>query len=407
MSRFLFVTPPMAGHVNPAAAVAQALAARGHEVAWAGSQARLSALLGPDALVYPTGMRLYRGLADTGMAAVKSLWEGFVVPFARFTLAAVERAVDAYQPDVLAVDQHALAGVLAAQRRGLPWATMCASAMELTRPLRGMPKVEDWIHGLMAGLWAEARMPGEAPDLRFSPYLVIAFTGVALTGGCPFPGHFALVGAALSDRPSVTAFPWDRLDPRRRHVLVTVGTLAQDVAAGSADFYARAAEALRPIGDSVQGIVIAPDGVLPGPAGHLLVTARAPVLELMPQLDAVVSHGGLNTVCEALSEGVPLVIAPIRHDQPVNAAQVAAAGAGIRVRFGRVNPDQLRAAMLAVLDDPAYRAAAGTVRDSFAAAGGAPVAAERLEQLARLGSRSGPTAAPGPHPVHTGSCPPV
>jgi UDP:flavonoid glycosyltransferase YjiC (YdhE family) len=395
MSRFLFVVPPLAGHVNPAAAVAQALAVRGHQVAWAGSQARLSALLGPDALVYPTGMRLYRGRADTGMAAVKSLWEGFVVPFARFTLASVERAVEAYQPDVLAVDQHALAGALAAQRHGLPWATMCASTMELTRPLRGMPKIEDWINGLMAGLWAEARMPGEVPDLRFSPHLVLAFTDAALTGGYPFPEHFALVGPALSDRPSLTVFPWDRLDPRRRHVLVTVGTLAQDIAADSADFYARAAEALRLAGDSVQGIVIAPDGVLPGPAGHLLVIARAPVLELMPQLDAVVCHGGLNTVCEALSAGVPLVIAPIRHDQPVTAAQVAAAGAGIRVRFGRVSPDQLRAAILAVLDDPAYRAAAGKVRDSFAAAGGAQAAAERLERLARPGPRSGAGPAPG------------
>ena len=65
------------------------------------------------------------------------------------------------------------------------------------------------------------------------------------------------------------------------------------------------------------------------------------------------------------------------------AAQVAEAGAGIRVRFARVTPAQLGTAVTAVLDDTTYRSAARRVQDSFAAAGGAAAAAERLEQLAR------------------------
>jgi MGT family glycosyltransferase len=391
MSRFLFVVPPLAGHVNPAAGVADAIAERGHELAWAGSEARLRPLLGPDAMVYPTGMRPHRGRSDTGTAAVKSLWEGFVVPFARFTMPAIEKAVEAYRPDVLAVDQHALAGALVAQRHGLPWATMCASSMELTEPFRKLPKVDAWIHGHLAALRAEAGLAGdEHRDLRFSPYLVLAFTSKALTGDPPFPGHFALVGPALSARPAGSAFPWDRLDPGRRHVLVTVGTLAEDIASDSTDFYVRAVEALRPLGDRVQAIVIAPQAAIPDPPEHILVAPRVPVLDLMPHLDAVVCHGGLNIVCEALAHAVPLVIAPIRHDQPINATQVAAAGAGIRVRFARVRPDQLRAAVAAVLHDPAYRAAARRVQDSFAAAGGAGAAAERLESLAGDPARADP-----------------
>lgn len=384
MSRFLFVVPPLAGHVYPAAGVAGALAGRGHDVAWAGSEARLRPMIGPDATVYPTGMRLHRGRSDLGTAAVKSLWEGFVIPLARFTLPAVDKAVEDYRPDVLAVDQHALAGALAAQRHGLPWATMCPSAMELTQPLRRLPKVDAWLRGLLAALEDEAGLPHDTSrDLRFSPYLVIAFTSTALTGDAVFPGHFALVGPSLSARPGGAGFPWDRLDPQRRHVLVTVGTLAQDIAAESTDFYARAAQALQPLGDRVQGVVIAPAGVIPGSADHLLTVEHAPVLGLLPHLDAVVCHGGLNIVCETLSQAVPLVIAPIRHDQPIIAAQVAAAGAGIRVRFGRVTPDQLRAAVTAVLDEPSYRAAARGISGSFAAAGGAQAAAERLEKLSQ------------------------
>ncbi|MFC0845134.1 hypothetical protein ACFH04_15630 [Streptomyces noboritoensis] len=46
MSRFLFVVPPLTGHINPAAAVAAELTARGHEVAWAGRPAIVERLVG-------------------------------------------------------------------------------------------------------------------------------------------------------------------------------------------------------------------------------------------------------------------------------------------------------------------------------------------------------------------------
>jgi UDP:flavonoid glycosyltransferase YjiC (YdhE family) len=50
-------------------------------------------------------------------------------------------------------------------------------------------------------------------------------------------------------------------------------------------------------------------------------------------MSAVVCHGGHNTVCEAVAHGVPLVVTPIRDDQPIIARQVADAGAGIRLHF--------------------------------------------------------------------------
>jgi len=387
MSRFLFVTLPLTGHIYPTGAIGQALADRGHDVAWVGSQARLRPLIGQGAEVFGTGMRPYRGQADTKLASVRSLWESFVVPFAKFTLPSVEEAVRAYRPDVLIVDQHALAGAVVAERHGVLWATMASSSMEITRPYRDRPKIEAWIGGLMARVWAAAGMPGEPPDLRFSPHLVIALTSRELTGGLEFPDHFALVGPAIGARPPAAPFPWEWLDAGRAHVLVTVGTMAENNATDSTNFYARAVEALRPLGDKVQGIVIAPADVIPDPPDHIMVATKVPLLDLMPRLDVVVCHGGLNTVCEALINAVPLVIAPLTRDQPINAAQVVAAGAGVRVNFDRVRPAELRAAIEHVLGDPAYREAAARVRDSFAQAGGAAEAAARLERLAASGTR--------------------
>jgi MGT family glycosyltransferase len=115
---------------------------------------------------------------------------------------------------------------------------------------------------------------------------------------------------------------------------------------------------------------------------NVLAAARVPQLELLPHLHAVIFHGGHNTMCEALAHGLPLVVAPIRDDQPANAAQIEQAHAGVRVKFGRVSAAELRDAVLAVLDDPSYAAGAARIRDSFAAAGGADAAAARLEALA-------------------------
>jgi zeaxanthin glucosyltransferase len=380
VSRFLFVAPPATGHVNAPLAIGRVLAERGHEVAWVGPESYLRPLVGPDVAVYPTGMRLYRAQADRGMLAIKSLWERFVVPFTRFILPATDKAVQAFQPDVVAVDQHALAGALVAQRHGLRWASLAPQAMELTQPFARFPKVDAWLRGHLATLAAEAGLPLEDGfDPRFSPYLVLAFTGAALTGPVSFPDHYRLVGPALAPRRADPDFRWDWLDPGRQHIVVTVGTMSEDIAA---DFYGRTVAALQPLHDRVQAIVVAPPGAVPDPPAHVLVVNRVPMLDLMPHLQAVVCHGGLNTVCEALAHGRPLVVAPIRNDQPIIAEQVAAAGAGIRVRFARADAGTLQGAIEAVLDQPGYRDAAGRIGDSFAAAGGVAASVRHLEELA-------------------------
>ena len=127
---------------------------------------------------------------------------------------------------------------------------------------------------------------------------------------------------------------------------------------------------------------VAPDHLVPDPPSNVVVRARVPQLELLPRMRAVVSHAGHNTVCETLAAGIPLVVAPIRDDQPVVADQVARAGAAVRVKFARVRADGLRSAIDQALTDPALLAAAERIQASFAAAGGPVAAADALLALA-------------------------
>jgi zeaxanthin glucosyltransferase len=303
---------------------------------------------------------------------------------------------------VVVCDQHTPAGALLAHRYGLPWATLACSTIELLRPYRALPQVEHWIAGQLELIRSAAGLGGSDPvNPLFSTELVLSFTSAQFTGPLPAPDPPASteavrqVGPCFGDRVDDPDFDWDQLDPDRRLVLVTVGTLASELAD---DFYHRTGQALAQLSEQVQAIVVAAPDSIPKPPPNVVVAARVPILRLLPRLAAVLCHGGLNTVCESLAFGVPLVVAPIRHDQPLNARLVAAAGAGVRVNFARVDAGGLRAALGAVLEDPSYRTAARRLADSSKTAGGAPAAARHLQRLATAmsiprpaGSRPAPT----------------
>jgi MGT family glycosyltransferase len=385
MSRFLFVVPPLTGHINPTVAVGGELAARGHDVAWAGHPATLRPLLPDGVRVFPViddalDARLHaereRWLALRGAAVLKFFWKDFAVPLGHAMLPGVETAISRFRPHVVVTDQQALAGALAARRAGVAWATSASTPAELLRPLASMPKVEEWV-GEQITAFQLACGVADPVDLRFSDQLVLVFTTPALIGDVSgFGARYVFTGPALTRRPDRGSFPWEWLDPGRRHVLVSLGTL--NGAAGQR-FFLTAIAALADLGDELQAIIIAPP--LERVPPHILLAERVPQLALLSHLSAVVSHGGHNTVCEALAHGLPLVVAPIRDDQPIIAQQVTDAGAGVRVRFGRVRTAELGDAIRTVLDDPSYAAAARRVRDSFAAAGGATTAADHLEKL--------------------------
>ena len=391
MRRFLFVVPPLAGHINPTVGVAAALAERGHQVAWAGCAEVVRRLIGPQATVFGCAGQLpgeggvHRPPQIRGPAALKFLWERFLAPLAEAMVPGVQVAVERFAPDVLVVDQQAIAGALVAEQMGLVWATSATTSAELTDPLSGMPKVGAWVRELMADLRWRFGNPAAASDLRFSPYLVLAFTTPALVGPAThLGGQIRFVGPSIATRPGASDFPWDWLDGERPAALISLGTVNADV---GALFLGECVRALRDR-HGWQAVIVDPDGALGAVPGHVLVQRAVPQLQLLPHVDAVVCHAGHNTVCEALSHGLPLVVAPIRDDQPIVAQQVVDAGAGIRLRFTRATAAQIGLAVEAVLTDPSYRQAARRVQESFRAAGGASAAAGHLEALAARGART-------------------
>jgi zeaxanthin glucosyltransferase len=380
MARFLVVVVPLVARLWPAVAIGGALAEAGHEVAYCGPDSNLRPLLQPDAVIYPTGKRSYRQTTEMGSAAVRELWEEYVLPLNRFITRAVDLAVADYRPDVVLADQYALAGALAAERHGVRWATLAAGVLELTPPVQDAT-LQEWVRAKVSQVIKGAGLSADdGLNPLFSPHLVIATTAQALTGA-KVPEHWALIGAALGPRRTDPDFPWDRWDSGRRHVLVTAGTLSAHLVQG---FLARMMKALASMTSQVQAVVnVAPEAVSE-PAPNALMIPRIPMLDLMPRVDAVVCQAGQSTVNEALVHGVPLVVAPIRLGELATADQVVKAGAGVAVSMSEASADELADAITAVLGHHAYRAQARRLAGEFAAAGGTAAAADRLVTLARI-----------------------
>jgi MGT family glycosyltransferase len=390
MSNFLFVVPPLVGHVNPAVRVAAELRGRGHTVAFAGDRTAIRPLLAPDAdaiPIYQCGLPTHvdRPPDLRGFAALKYLWQNMLLPLAEAMVDELADAVADFGPDAMVVDQQAMAGGLVAERLGIPWATSATTSSELTDPLADMPKVQAWLTDLLGDLRVRHGDPAATSDLRFSPHLVLAFTTEAMVGDVR-PPHIGPVSFVGPVRKPTEATPAEPMPPGDGPlVYVSMGTTNIDVGAR----FVRECVAALAVRPHLRAIVADPSDAEHDVPDHIVVRRHVNQIAVLAAAGAVVSHGGHNTVCEALSCGVPLVVAPIRDDQPIIADQVTRAGAGLRLRFDRASAAQIGAAIDTVLTDPSYRKGAATIAESFRASGGAALAADGLTALVR--SRAGAT----------------
>ena len=81
-----------------------------------------------------------------------------------------------------------------------------------------------------------------------------------------------------------------------------------------------------------------------------------PQTSILPQVDAVITHGGNNTVTECFHFGKPMVVLPLFWDQYDNAQRVHETGFGLRLDTYGHAPEELLGAVDAVLADEGMRA---------------------------------------------------
>ena len=136
--------------------------------------------------------------------------------------------------------------------------------------------------------------------------------------------------------------------------------------------------------DSGAQIVIAHGGKLSDSDAATLgadyAAAFLPYRAVLARADLCLTHGGSNTVLDALACGVPLVVRPVAFDQPGNLARIVHHSLGERMApIDR--PDLLAAQVRRMLADQGCKRNARRIAEEIAGAGGCTRAADLVEAV--------------------------
>lgn len=413
MSHYAVIAPPLYSHYQAMQALAQSLIARGHRITFVHQQdaRRLlsDAAIGfmpvghlshpPGSLdktlrlaANPSGLSIFRLISDMSRTTDMLCRD---LPAALRTLAV----------DGLIVDQMEAAGGLVAEALGLPFVSV-ACALPVNRepgmPLPVMPfawgtnpramklfesssRVYDWMmrrHGKVIAQHAQAfnLPPRHALHECLSPLAQISQTPPELDfPRQALPDHFHAVGPLRAEKSGQPlALPWP-IDNQRPFVFASLGTLQGH----RFRLFSTIARACRSL--DVQ-LLIAHCGGLDAAqseqlknSGATFVTDFADQRSVLQQAQAVITHGGLNTVVDAIASATPILAIPIAFDQPGVAARVAWHGLGRRVsRFA--SADKLASHLQSLLSDAVFAQRLSALQPALQQAGGAQRAAMIVEQ---------------------------
>jgi zeaxanthin glucosyltransferase len=117
---------------------------------------------------------------------------------------------------------------------------------------------------------------------------------------------------------------------------------------------------------------------------NAIVVDRAPQIELLKRSVLCITHAGLNTTLESLTQGVPLVAIPVTNDQPGVAARIAHTKTGAFVPLKELTVSRLSFLLDEVLRNPQYRQNAKRLRQVIGATNGLERAVGLLEEVLGL-----------------------
>jgi UDP:flavonoid glycosyltransferase YjiC (YdhE family) len=391
--RFLVAAFGDPGHVFPAIALGRALRGRGHEVTVETWEERREAVEG----------------AGLGFAAAEE-YRMFPPPdpdspegaHAAEAARALLPLLEEMRPHAVVSDILTLAPALAAEKAGVPLATLIPHIYPVVKP--GLPFFAVGLQpprtpvgraiwragqralniGLEHGRRDLNRQRARlelAPVERFhggiSPDLALVGTFPQLEYPRRWPAGVEITGPMTFEIPH----PEIELPPGDEPLVLVAPSTAHD----SGNHLVRTA--LAALADEPVRVVATTNRVVPQspievPANAILVDWLS-YSQLMPAASLVVSHGGHGTVARALGAGTPVLICPIIGDMSETAMRVTWAGCGLSLPWRLCRPAPLRWASRRLLQDGSFARRAMELAAWTRDHDGAERGAELVETLAR------------------------
>jgi MGT family glycosyltransferase len=393
----LFLGLPLHGHTNPSLPLVRALVDRGDEVVYVSTDAFAARIREAGARFRP-----YRSAFLADLRQLPERTDALAWLLMRTTGDVLSEELDAFRaerPDYVITDSVAPWGQWTAEALHVPVVTSVTTfavnrhvlAFAFARGTR--PKSARLFLSKLRYI-AKASLLGRRLRRRYG----VQGTGIMhLAFGCSdlnivytsrlfqpcadtFDDRFVFIGPSIDPAPVEARFGWDEPSPDPL-IYVSLGTLFN----AEPMFYEQCFEAFR--NESVRVLMAIGTAIsaasLGSPPPNVIVQASVPQLEVLRRASVFVTHGGMNSVSESLSLGVPMVVIPQMGEQELVAHQVEVFGAGLFLQKERVTAAGLRESARRVLQDDSYRGQCARLHRSFEEAGGPSRGAETIVAFTR------------------------
>ncbi|MDF3298518.1 macrolide-inactivating glycosyltransferase [Streptomyces sp. K1PA1] len=385
------------GHVNPSLEVIRELVARGHRVTYAIPPALAAKAAGTGAEVRPWHSTL-PGPDDDPAAWGTTLLDN-VEPFLDDAVQALPQLADAYagdEPDLVLHDIASYPARVLAHRWGVPAVSLSPNLVawegyeeEVAEPMWAEPKRTERGRAYYARFtdWLTENGITEHPD----PFLGRPARSLVLIPRALQPHAdrvdatvHSFVGACRGDRTAQG--DWRRPVDAAKVVLVSLGSA-----------FTRQPALYRACVDAFAGLpgwhVVLQIGRHVDPAelgpvpGNVEVSSWVPQLAVLRQADLFVTHAGAGGSQEGLATATPMIAVPQAVDQFGNADLLQGLGVARHLPREQATAEALRAAALALVDDPEVARRLAAVRAGMAQEGGTRRAADLVEAELPTGRR--------------------
>jgi UDP:flavonoid glycosyltransferase YjiC (YdhE family) len=373
-TRVLFSAVGGHGHLDPLLPLADAAAADGHQVLVTGAAALAEHVAGHGLPFVASGPDLVSIQAPLTLHDLDherdAIGRHFAARLGHERAAAVLAIAQSWNPDVIVRDEVDFGAAVAAEVIGLPHAAVVVLAA-------GGFIVREVADGPLRALREAFGLPPEDGMAMLHRHLTLTpFPAAYRDPAFPVPGNLVAYrtdGARRNDGRSAETV-----------VFVTLGTifntesgdLMQRLVAGAA----ACSGVDRVVAATGPHIAVEELGAQPD---HVTVHGFVPQDEVLATCAAVVSHAGSGTVLGALSHGLPMVCLPMGADQLLNGARYEQLGLGLRLPPDTVRPEDVTAALTAVLSEDSYRDAARRMQEEWQRLPAVAVALDAVLDLVR------------------------
>ncbi|HFK1548084.1 macrolide family glycosyltransferase [Bacillus sp. SBS7] len=186
------------------------------------------------------------------------------------------------------------------------------------------------------------------------------------------------IGPSISKRKTNVEFPLELLKGKKV-IYISMGTLLE----GLEPFFNTCIDAF----SGFDGIVVMAIGdrndrsKIQKAPDNFIIASYVPQSEILSETDVFITHGGMNSVHDAIHYNVPFVIIPHDKDQPMIAQRLTELEAAHRLLKENVNVRTLKEAVSDVLSNEKYKHGIRKLNDSFLECGGSKEAIAVIKSL--------------------------